>query len=140
MLKSDVWNATSSRSSRFFDAACKSREVAGQVQKMVGERVVGLCVQRRALPAFLCAWPRLGELVYFELDADKGGLQSTQILRLASREEVEQYVFGPEVEYKVIPEHTSNCPRKRKRRLPSSGGSSTRLAGCWRAACAAHGV
>ena len=74
---------------------------------------------------------RLGDFVCFELYADKGGLQSAKILRLASREEVEQYFFGPPVGSKVIPEHTSNCPRKRKRRLPSSLLSATDVAFDW---------
>jgi hypothetical protein len=47
-------------------------------------------------------------------------LQSAKIVLRASQEEVEHYFFGPRVEYKVIPEHISDCTRKRKRRLPIS--------------------
>ena len=64
--------------------------------------------------------PRIGVFVYFELCTDTVGLQSAKIVRRASKEEVEHFFFGPRVEYKVIPEHISDCTRKRKRRLPIS--------------------
>ena len=64
--------------------------------------------------------PRVGVFVYFELHTDAVGLQSAKILRRASREEVEHYVFGPRVEYKVIREPIPACTRARKRTLPIS--------------------
>ena len=71
---------------------------------------------------------RVGDLVYFELETDEGGLPFAKILRLASRGKVERYFVGPHVAYQVISEHTLNRPRRRKRRLPSSLLSATDVA------------
>ena len=46
-----------------------------------------------------------------ELYTDTVGMQSAKILWWASQEEVEYYFIGPRVEYKVIPEHISECTR-----------------------------
>ena len=65
--------------------------------------------------------PRIGVFVYFEVYTDTVGLQSAKIVRQASKEEVEHYVFGPRgYDYGVIHTHISDCTRKRKRRLPIS--------------------
>ena len=93
---------------------------------------MGVCVQRHSLPAFFSlgetegsqgdevSWkPRIGVFVYFEVCTDTFGLQSATIVRRASREEVEHYIFGPRYDG-VIHSQISDCTRKRKRRLPMS--------------------
>ena len=110
------------------------KAMVGQVQEVVGDRGVGFVFSDSRCQHFfslgetegshgdeISPKPRIGVFVYFELCTDTVGLQSAKIVRRASKEEVEHYVFGPRGhDYGVIHAHISDCTRKRKRRLPIS--------------------
>ena len=57
--------------------------------------------------------------VYFEVCTDTLGLQSAKIVRRASKEESDRYMFAPPRD-RVIHSQISDCTRKRKRRLLTS--------------------
>ena len=63
--------------------------------------------------------PRIGVFVYFEVCTDTLGLRSAKIVRRASKEESDRYMFAPPRD-RVIHSQISDCTRKRKRRLLTS--------------------